>query len=132
MGHHVAKWVPDQVTLSWVVGLKVVKDVGSRRAGSLSVSCSLHITCPLECLILSEPQSLHLEKARTECQTERHLPCLKIEKASVGEERVSKPWGLETDPQNSCKKLLGDMCLKLQHLERQLKMDPWGSGAIQA
>lgn len=49
------------MTLLWVIGLQVVKDMSSKRVGSLSVSCFLRITCPLELFILSEPQVFHLE-----------------------------------------------------------------------
>lgn len=55
VGHHATKWLPDQVTLSWGVGLKVVKGVSSRRVGCLPVFCSHGITCPPELLVLSEP-----------------------------------------------------------------------------
>lgn len=55
VGHHATKWLPDQLTLSWGVGLKVVKGVSSRRVGCLPVFCSHGITCPLELLVLSEP-----------------------------------------------------------------------------
>lgn len=75
MGHHATKWLLDQVTLSWGVGLKVVKGVSSRREGCLPVFCSHGITSPLEVLI----QTLLLtpgEGAGGECRAGREALAL--------------------------------------------------------